>query len=112
MDGFRHACSGQFSLARNAPPGIIARGMPWETKSQQRRALPGFKDLGNCLAQPSANAVFFSSNHQSHALGGFRDNCRIQMTDLNEHYKLGATVAGITELVVKAVVKTLRSVKK
>ena len=36
------------------------------------------------------------------------DNCRIQMNDLNEHYKLGVTVAGITELVVNAIIKAVK----
>ena len=32
------------------------------------------------------------------------DNCRIQLSDLSEHYGLGVTVTGITELAVKALV--------
>jgi Fe-S oxidoreductase len=36
------------------------------------------------------------------------DNCRIQMNDLNEHYKLGINVAGITELVVNAIIKAVK----
>ncbi len=36
------------------------------------------------------------------------DNCRIQMNDLNEYYKLGVTVAGITELVINAIIKAVK----
>lgn len=40
------------------------------------------------------------------------DNCRIQMNDLNEHYKLGITVAGITELCVNAIIKAVKVSKE
>ena len=32
------------------------------------------------------------------------DNCRIQLSELNEHYHLGITVSGLTDLVVNAVI--------
>jgi Fe-S oxidoreductase len=36
------------------------------------------------------------------------DNCRIQMNDLNENYKLGITVVGITEIVINAIIKAVK----
>ncbi|MDD5338555.1 MAG: (Fe-S)-binding protein [Dehalococcoidales bacterium] len=36
------------------------------------------------------------------------DNCRIQINDLNEHYKLGINIGGITETVVKAILKAVK----
>ena len=36
------------------------------------------------------------------------DNCRIQLSELSDHYSLGVTVTGITDLVVKALVPAER----
>jgi Fe-S oxidoreductase len=36
------------------------------------------------------------------------DNCRIQLSELSDHYKLGVTVTGMADLVVKALVPGVR----
>ncbi len=56
--------------------------------------------------QPKANQI---KNTGASIVVAACDNCRIQLSDLNERYGLGVTVSGLTDIVVNAAIKARAS---
>lgn len=65
-------------------------------------ALPERKDLRLKVGAPKANQI---KETGSRTVIASCDNCRIQLSDLSEHYGLNVQVTGLTELVVNALNK-------
>lgn len=64
-------------------------------------AIPEWSDIRLQAGRPKADQI---KDTGAAVVAASCDNCRIQIGDISEHYGLGASVVGLTELVVKALV--------